>query len=98
MTLHALRTAFVASCGDAAQHPGNHMTRPLEALAEEVLQLPTEARSKLLDRVVASLDADRARDRAWDEVAARRDAEIESGGSGAVPGPEVLARLRAELE
>ena len=74
------------------------MTRPLEALAEEVLQLPPEARSKLLDRVVASLDADRARDRAWDEVAARRDEEIESGVSAAVPGSEVLARLRAELE
>ena len=74
------------------------MTRPLEALAEEVLQLPTEARSKLLDRVVASLDADRARDRAWDELAARRDAEIESGTSVAVPGSEVLMRLRAELE
>ena len=74
------------------------MPRPLEALAEEVLQLPTEARSKLLDRVVASLDADRARDRAWDELAARRDAEIESGASAAIAGPEVLARLRAELE
>jgi hypothetical protein len=74
------------------------MTRPLEALAEEVLQLPTEARSKLLDRVVASLDADRARDRAWDNLAAQRDAEIEAGSSASVPGPEVLARLRTELE
>ena len=74
------------------------MSRPLEALAEEVLQLPTEARSKLLDRVVASLDADRARDRAWDELAARRDAEIESGASSAIEGPAVVARLRSELE
>ena len=74
------------------------MSRPLEALAEEVLQLPTEARSKLLDRVVASLDADRARDRAWDELAARRDAEIESGASSAIEGPGVVARLRSELE
>jgi hypothetical protein len=74
------------------------MTRPLEALAEEVLQLPPEARSRLLDRIVASLDADRARDGAWDELAARRDEEIESGGSAAVPGSQVLARLRAELE
>ena len=74
------------------------MPRPLESLAEEVLQLPREARSKLLDRVVASLDADRARDRAWDELAARRDAEIESGASATASGPEVLARLRAELE
>lgn len=73
------------------------MPRPIEALAEEVLHLPTEARSKLLDRVVASLDADRARDQAWDAMAARRDAQIESGASEAVSGPEVLARLRAEL-
>ena len=72
--------------------------RPIEALAEEVLHLPTEARSKLLDRVVASLDADRARDQAWDALAARRDAEIESGASVAVSGPCVLAARRAELE
>ena len=74
------------------------MSRPLEALAAEVLQLPTETRSKLLDRVVASLDADRARDRAWDDLAARRDAQIESGKASAVSGPDALARLRAELE
>ena len=73
------------------------MSRPLEALAEEVLQLPTEARSRLLDRVVASLDADRKRDEAWDALAVRRDAEIESGQNTLLPGPEVLARLRADL-
>ena len=73
------------------------MSRPVEALAEEVLHLPTEARARLLDRVVASLDADRARDASWDLLAAQRDAEIESGDSEAMPGPEVLARLRAEL-
>ena len=47
------------------------MPRPIEALTEEVLQLPTEARSKLLDRVVASLDADRKRDEAWDAFKAK---------------------------
>jgi len=73
------------------------MSRPVEALAEEVLQLPAEARSKLLDRVVASLDADRKRDEAWDALAARRDAQIESGESAMVSGVEVVARLRAEL-
>lgn len=74
------------------------MPRPLEALAEEVLQLPTEARSKLLDRVVASLDADHARDCAWDELATRRDAEIESGASPVISGPAALASLRASME
>ena len=70
------------------------MTRSFEALAEEVLQLPTDARAKLLDRVVASLDADRKRDAAWDALAARRDSEPDS----IVPGPSVLERLRTELE
>ncbi len=74
------------------------MSRPLDVLAEEVLQLLTEDRSKLLDRVVASLDADRKRDEAWDALAARRDAEIESGQDTVVPGPEALVRLRAELK
>jgi len=74
------------------------MPRPVEALAEEVLQLSTEARTRLLDRVVASLDADRARDLAWDALAARRDAEIESGASTVVLGSEILMRLRAELD
>lgn len=73
------------------------MSRPLEALAEEVLQLPPEARSKLLDRVVASLDADRKRDEAWDALAARRDAEIESGQDATISGAEVLSLLRDEL-
>jgi hypothetical protein len=74
------------------------MSRPIEALAEEVLQLPADARSKLLDRVVASLDADRKRDEAWDALAAARDAEIESGETAVVSGSGVLARLRAELD
>ena len=73
------------------------MPRPLEALAKEVLKLPKDERSKLLDRVVASLDADRRRDQAWDALAARRDAEIESGQSAYVSGAEFLASLRSEL-
>jgi hypothetical protein len=73
------------------------MPLPIEALAEEVLRLPTGARSWLLDRVVASLDRDRARDAAWDVLAAERDAEIEAGTVAEVSGPEAVARLRAEL-
>ena len=73
------------------------MTLPVEALELELLRLPTSERARLLDRVVASLDADKARDRAWDELAARRDGEIERGESSPVSGREVVARLRAEL-
>jgi hypothetical protein len=73
------------------------MPLPAEALELELLRLPTAERMRLLDRVVASLDADKARDKAWDDLAARRDTEIERGESSAVSGPEVLARLRTEL-
>jgi hypothetical protein len=73
------------------------MPLPLEALESEVLQLSAADRARLLDRVVASLDADEARDAAWDAVAAGRDAEIEAGLSAEIPVDAVLARLRAEL-
>lgn len=69
------------------------MSRPVEALAEEVLSLPTAQRATLLDRVVASLDADRQRDAAWDALAAQREAELEAGTVRTVPLDEVLARL-----
>ncbi|MEO8124102.1 MAG: addiction module protein [Burkholderiales bacterium] len=74
------------------------MPRPVEALAEEVLQLSPAVRAKLLDRVVASLDADRARDAAWDALAAARDTEIDSGQVQSMAVADALARLRAELE
>lgn len=69
------------------------MSRPVEALAEEVLSLPTAQRATLLDRVVASLDADRQRDAAWEALAAQREAELEAGTVRTVPLDEVLARL-----
>lgn len=74
------------------------MPRPIEALAQEVPELPPEVRSKLLDRVVESLDIDRAHDAAWDALAAKCDAEIQSGAVQPVPVADVLARLRAELQ
>jgi hypothetical protein len=70
---------------------------PIEVLEAEALRLPQVERAGLLDRVVASLDADKARDAAWERLAAERDAELESGVSSPVSGPEAIARLRAEL-
>jgi Putative addiction module component len=73
------------------------MSMPVEALAQEVLKLPTELRSRLLDQVIASLDIDRSRDKAWALVAAKRDAQLELGTEQALPSEAVLASLRAEL-
>jgi hypothetical protein len=69
------------------------METTFEALEAEVLKLPAAQRAKLLDRVVASLDADAARDAAWDAVAARRQADPQLE-----PLEQVLARLRDEEE
>ena len=71
------------------------MPTPVEVLAQQVLQLPTAERTRLLDQVISSLDADRERDAKWNALAARRDAEAESDPSTLVPAVEALARLRA---
>jgi len=72
------------------------MATSIDILEAEVLQLPKAERIRLLDRVVASLDADAARDAAWDALAARRDDEIERDPSALLQLDEVLAALRAE--
>jgi Putative addiction module component len=69
----------------------------LEDLENEVLRLSPQDRARLLDRVVASLDVDAARDAAWDALAAQRDAEIESGLTAEVSVDDVLKRLRSEI-
>lgn len=72
------------------------MSTTLESLEAELLRLSPADRSYLLDRIVVSLDTNRALDDAWDREAARRDAEIENGTSAPVSGKDVVARLRAE--
>ncbi len=73
------------------------MSTLVEDLAQQVLQLPTAERARLLDQVIGSLDADRERDARWQALAARRDAEVEADLSVLVDGREALARIRASL-
>ena len=73
------------------------MGMPLEALEAEVLQLRTEDRVRLLDRVVASLDADAAREAAWDAEAASRDAAGQQDPTLMVSMDDALTRLRASV-
>ena len=73
------------------------MGTPVEILEAELLQLPKADRIRVLDRVVASLDADAARDAAWNAVAAQRDADADRNPSVMVTLDDVLARLRAEV-
>lgn len=73
------------------------MRSTLETLEAEVLQLSASDRSHLLERLILSLDTDPAVEQAWQQEAARRDAELESGAVQPVSGDEMMARLRARL-
>ena len=74
------------------------MGTPVEILEAELLQLSKADRIRVLDRVVAILDADAARDAAWDAVAAQRDAEADRDPSVLLDLDDVLAKLRAQVQ
>lgn len=73
------------------------MSTSLEALEAEVMKLAPADRSYLLERLIASLDADLEIEQAWEREADRREAELESGEVVAIPGDEAMTRLRAQL-
>jgi len=74
------------------------MPTTLEVLEAEALQLSAAERARLVERLIASLDADPEVEEAWAAEVERRNAEIEAGTVSMVPGPEALARLRAEFK
>jgi putative addiction module component (TIGR02574 family) len=69
----------------------------LEVLEAEVLQLTPADRSRLFERLIASIDTDSAVEQAWELEADRRESELESGLVAAVSGQQAVARLRARL-
>ncbi len=73
------------------------MSSSLEVLEAELLQLPATERARLVERLIASLDADPEVEEAWAAEVERRQAEIESGAVSLLPGPETLAGLKAKL-
>ena len=72
------------------------MPAELEVIEAQALGLSAPDRARLLERLILSLDQDAASDQAWDDLAAGRDAEIESGQVSEIDGPEAIARLRAK--
>ena len=74
------------------------MSKPVELLEAEVLNLPLDQRSRLLDRLLASLDRDPGWEQDWLAEVDRREAAIAAGGSAWQPGEDVLARLQATLK
>ncbi|MGE3972395.1 MAG: addiction module protein [Porticoccaceae bacterium] len=73
------------------------MSTTIEMLEVEVLRLPHADRARLLDRLIASLDADEAMEAAWDAIAAQREMEIASGTTQLLPLDALLASLEARF-
>lgn len=69
----------------------------IEVLEAEALRLSAAERARLVERLITSLDADPAVEEAWSAEVERRNAEIESGAVALLPGPETLAKLKAEF-
>ena len=76
---------------------GAAMSTTLESLQAEVLRLPPADRSRLLERLIASLDTDADAEAAWDAEADRRECQLQSGASKPVPFEAAIARLEARF-
>jgi putative addiction module component (TIGR02574 family) len=73
------------------------MTRRIEEIAHEVLELDVVSRAELARTLVDSLDdlPEEELDRLWGEEAERRYDEFLAGRAKAYPAEEVFARIRA---
>lgn len=76
----------------------NAMPIPLDVLEAEALSLPQADRSRLVDRLLASLGHDAEWEQAWSDEADQREARISAGQAQWVNGPEAAARIRASLK
>ncbi len=74
------------------------MSLTIESLEAEALQLSAADRARLVERLIASLDADPEAEEAWAAEVERRHAEIENNVVTLLPGVETLAKLRAEIK
>lgn len=72
------------------------MDLTVATLQAEVLKLSASDRAKLLDLLLDSIDQDEEVEREWQLLADERDAELDAGAAVAIPGPPMLARLRAK--
>ena len=73
------------------------MPTPAHDLEAEVLNLPPEDRARLLERLIASFEPKSTAQRAWLELALKRQADVRAGKVSMVSGDEALARVRSRL-
>jgi putative addiction module component (TIGR02574 family) len=72
------------------------MAATVEKLEAEALQLSAAERARLVDRLIASLDADPDVEEAWAAEVEKRHARVECGEATMLPGPETIAKLKSE--
>ena len=70
----------------------------IESLESADLQLSKSERAQMIERLIASINADSDVEEAWFAEVERRNAEIDSGAASLLSGPETLAKLRAEFQ
>ena len=70
----------------------------LETLEAAALQLTSADRARLVDRLIATLDADPEVEEAWAAEVERRQTEMENGTVTLLSGPESLAELKAKFK
>jgi len=71
----------------------------VKAIIEEASDLPVDERVKVVDSLLRTLNVpDPEIDREWAETARARLAELRSGRVKAIPGEQVLARIKARAE
>ena len=72
------------------------MPTAADRVVDEALDLPADARIRLVDRILASLNLPTRPDidKMWAEEAEQRVAQIDRGEVELVPGEEVFAKIR----
>jgi hypothetical protein len=73
------------------------MVATLESLQAQILSLSKADRSRLLERLISSLDVDPTAEEAWERLAVARDAELDLGVVSPVAVEDAMARLRAKF-
>ena len=91
-----------AACGKLLASPvprnmSTAMAATLDFLQAQVLSLSKADRSRLLERLIASLDVDVAAEEEWEQLAEARDVELDSGAVAPVALEDAMARLRAKF-
>ena len=75
------------------------MTTLVDELSQKALELPTEERVLLAERLLATVhEVDPEVEAAWDVEIQRRLAEIDRGTAKLIPAEEVFAKVRSLLK